>query len=336
MTFYGNKNEYVRTVVRGESAMFESLEQRDVVLQSVLPPRKGELPAAMGQFTDGDSVLYVPMCGQASDVGVLEIHGLYAEGVTDMARAQRPNGALKAMIAAKDYRFKHKVKFWRKPGTFSGGVVVRPSKNMEKATYPVVCGRVTDWATEKNGITYYGGARFTVTWEDGLVEEGLPAAQLAALYTHTPQSLGACTVLDEELIEELARVGRHAGHALEIRRLEDHLTALDAALFVPELKDATICDHVFNACVNAVPGARDVRLVGISEQVRLLARLDMPVPGRCGRISRHTNPLCPRTGARLARLDIRHAYEGHLISRHTDPFCPRTGWARRRAAAKGN
>jgi hypothetical protein len=266
MTFYGNKNEYVRTVVRGESAMFESLDQRDVVLQSVLPPRKGELPAAMGQFTDGDSVLYVPLLGQMSDVGVLEIHGLYAEGVTDMARAQRPNAALKAMIAAKDYRFQRKVKFWRKPGSFSGGVVVRPSKNMENATYPVVCGHVTGWALEKNGVVYYGGARFTVTWEDGLVEEGITAAQLAALYANTPQSLGACTVLDEELIEELARVGRHAGHALEIRRVEDHLTALDKAHFVPDLRDTTICERVVDACVLAIPGVRDVLVVGISAQ----------------------------------------------------------------------
>ena len=105
MTFFGNRNEYLRSATRGESALFESLEQQDVVLQSALPPKKGELPSAMG-ITEGDSVLYVPLLGLHSDVGVIEIHGLYAgPGITDMSKAERPTRALSAMIAAHDYRY---------------------------------------------------------------------------------------------------------------------------------------------------------------------------------------------------------------------------------------
>ena len=106
MTFFGNRNEYLRSAIRGESALFESLEQQDVVLQSTLPPKKGELPSAMGHITEGDSVLYVPLLGLHSDVGVMEIHGLYAgPGITDMRKAERPSRALSAMIAAHDYRY---------------------------------------------------------------------------------------------------------------------------------------------------------------------------------------------------------------------------------------
>ena len=105
--------------------------------------------------------------------------------------------------------------------------MIHKGKDMDQATYPVVCGKVTDWALEKNGITYYGGARFTLTWEDGLIEEGVPAPQLVKVYSNTPQSLGGCTVLDEELMQELLRIGQAAGPVLgryAHTNLSNHLT----------------------------------------------------------------------------------------------------------------
>ena len=265
MDFYGSHNEYVRTAKRGQSALFECLEQQDIVLQSVVPHNDDQIPASMRQFTDGDSILYIPILGRKSDVGVIEIHGLYAEGVTDTRKAQRPAGALQAMLAAKDYRFKNKVRFWRKPSALSGGTVVREGKDRRDATYPIVCGRCTDWAVEKNGIAYFGGARFTLTWEDGLVEEGLTAAALLKVYAHTPQSMGSCTVLDADVVNELLRIGLSVGPVFEVRRLEDHLAALGKTLNVPDLKDTTICERALETAMMAMPGIRECCVVGLSE-----------------------------------------------------------------------
>ena len=38
LDFFGEENEYVRHAVRGQSTLFECLEQKDVVLQAVVPP----------------------------------------------------------------------------------------------------------------------------------------------------------------------------------------------------------------------------------------------------------------------------------------------------------
>jgi hypothetical protein len=48
-------------------------------------------------------VIYVPLLGSGG-VGVVEIHGLQSESVSDMSAYERPTGALKLMIHAKDYR----------------------------------------------------------------------------------------------------------------------------------------------------------------------------------------------------------------------------------------
>ena len=101
--FYGSEGNdaYVRHAIRGESAIFECLEQKDIVLQGVVPSTTN---SKIEEFTQGDSVVYVPLIGQRSDVGVIEIHGFYTQGVTDLTRSERPTGVLKSMMHNKDYR----------------------------------------------------------------------------------------------------------------------------------------------------------------------------------------------------------------------------------------
>jgi len=53
----------------------------------------------------GESVVYVPLLGKGGPVGVIEIHGLYLEGITDKSSFERPPGPLKAMINAGDFKF---------------------------------------------------------------------------------------------------------------------------------------------------------------------------------------------------------------------------------------
>jgi hypothetical protein len=55
-------------------------------------------------ITAGDAVVYVPLIGTGGGIGVVEIHGLQSENVSDKSLYERPVGALKMMIHAKDYR----------------------------------------------------------------------------------------------------------------------------------------------------------------------------------------------------------------------------------------
>ena len=52
----------------------------------------------------GDNVVYVPMMGKGGPVGIIEIHGLYSEGISNKGSFERPVSALKAMIAASDFK----------------------------------------------------------------------------------------------------------------------------------------------------------------------------------------------------------------------------------------
>lgn len=52
----------------------------------------------------GDNIVYVPMIGNNSVQGVIELHGLHAEGITSPKIFERSGTALRAMIGAKDYK----------------------------------------------------------------------------------------------------------------------------------------------------------------------------------------------------------------------------------------
>ena len=122
--------------------------------------------------------MYVPLLGRGGGVGVIEIHGLLLNGFTDNSKSERSEKVLSAMIASQDYRFIEYTKFWRKPSKRTGGFIgAAPVKegaisvpfkkserkdisDFDKSNYHVVCGRVVEVAREKNGIPYFGGARF--------------------------------------------------------------------------------------------------------------------------------------------------------------------------------
>lgn len=49
-------------------------------------------------------VLYVPLFGLNHDIGIIEIHGILTEGLSDSNKAERSTVSLKSMIEAKDFR----------------------------------------------------------------------------------------------------------------------------------------------------------------------------------------------------------------------------------------
>ena len=264
--------EYVRKERRGQSTVFECLDQGDVVLQTNTRNKKSTIG-----FTKGESVVYVPLLGKGGAVGVAEIHGLLTEGVTNTKSYERPSGPLRAMIEAKDYKFADNIRLWRKPAGRSGGSVDATDKtDYNKGQYQVVCGRITKVATEKNGIPFSGGARYTITWEDGLVEESLTPNDLCELFCRTPQSLGFCTRLDLDLTESLLALGHSTGEMLEQQRSRDGMNNLEKKLSNSSLKDSDLVDRALDAVITVVRGVREASIVGFSkatdEVVPLLQR----------------------------------------------------------------
>ena len=251
-------SDYVRVEYRGKSTCFECIDQKDIVLQTTTKTVKQK---GLG-FTSGETVVYVPLLGKGGGVGVLEIHGLFSDGITDNTSFERPVQAIKSMIDAKDYKFTETVRLWRLPSGRSGGLAQVSRTDYNKAQYQIVCGKVSGVATEKNGIPYYGGARYTITWEDGLVEDGLTATEFLKLYAQTPQSLGCCTELNPILTETLLKLGEDIGEMLEAQRARDAMNFLGKRLHYSNLSDVEIADRSFDTILTTIRGIRECGFIG--------------------------------------------------------------------------
>ena len=100
---------------------FECIDQNDVVLQVISKSdQNANIPVQDNHFysfyllinylafrqhiTSGDAVVYVPLMGSGGGVGIVEIHGLHNEDMSDLKLYERPVAALRAMITAKDFR----------------------------------------------------------------------------------------------------------------------------------------------------------------------------------------------------------------------------------------
>lgn len=103
---------YTRSVHRGSSTMFECLDQEDIVVQAATvrskPPSALNPLAIMeteqGAITVIDTVVHVPLIGRIGGIGVLEISGLYVQGLSTYKACERSPLMLEAMIDAKDYK----------------------------------------------------------------------------------------------------------------------------------------------------------------------------------------------------------------------------------------
>ena len=97
--FLGEK-DYWRRELREKSTIFECLNQKDVVVNALARARtavrkslfsreaEGEEEAKPGTaaVTGGEAVVYVPLLSNRGGVGVIEIHGLFSDGITDLKR----------------------------------------------------------------------------------------------------------------------------------------------------------------------------------------------------------------------------------------------------------
>lgn len=148
------------------------------------------------------------------------------------------------------------------------------------AKFFVVCGRITEVVFEKNNVPYFGGPRYNITWEDGFFEEAVPPLELLKLYCDTPQSLGARTVLDEEITAELLKVGSGAGIIIENQKRKEAMNVLNVALNVSGLSDTVICERALDVMLGLILGAREGGVIGVGtlppDITKALAALHAP------------------------------------------------------------
>ena len=89
-----------------------------------------------------------------------------------------------------------------------------------------------------------------MTWEDGLIEEALTAAELLRAYAKTPQSLGCNSEIDIQLTEDLLKVGFAIGEIFESQRIKDVVKNLEKSLHIPNLLDIDICERALDGTFN--------------------------------------------------------------------------------------
>ena len=201
---FAGENDYSRKVNRGQSICFECLDQKDIVLQASSISDSNASKPVFDRLSAGESVVQVPLLGRGAGVGVIEIHGLNTEGITFSQNFERNVDALRSMIRVRDFRFVKSLRLWRLPSKRSGGSVNPDDTNdYNRANYHVVCGRVSEVVYEENGIPFFNGIRYNVTWEDGLIERILNAHELLQLAKNTPQSLGGDPLYTPLLFKEI-------------------------------------------------------------------------------------------------------------------------------------
>jgi hypothetical protein len=119
-------------------------------------------------------------------------------------------------------------------------------------------------AFAKKGIPYYGGPRYTLTWENGEVDEDIALLELLKFYRQTPQSIGCTSVLDDNLSNKLWAIANEAGKILEVQRTKSFLHELEVKLNSQNLKSSRIVEICMQALPTMIHGVDEVLFIGSS------------------------------------------------------------------------
>lgn len=117
-------------------------------------------------------------------------------------------------------------------------------------------------AFAKKGIPYYGGPRYTLTWENGEVDEDIALLELLKFYRQTPQSVGCTSVLDDNLSNKLWEIVNEAGKILEVQRTKSFLQELNVKLNSQNLKSNRIVEICMQALTTMIHGVDEVLFIG--------------------------------------------------------------------------
>jgi hypothetical protein len=142
--------------------------------------------------------------------------------------------------------------------------------------YSLVKGRVSGLQYDHLGIPYYGGPRFTLTWEDGCIETMVTKYELMRMYAHTPVSLGAISGSSTGILEGLRKISDLGAGLLYLRRQQDGLVALRRRLESSALKNLDIAKACLDAVLLLMIGVETVGVAGLdrSGAVQRLVKRD--------------------------------------------------------------
>jgi hypothetical protein len=130
----------------------------------------------------------------------------------------------------------------------------------------IVAGRVTGVAHGRRGVPFYGGPRYTITWENGEVDEEITATDLLNHYKETPQSLGCSNTLDSWLSDNLYDIATSAGYILEAQRVKTFLLELRQRIQRNNMKSNIIAEIGLESIASMINGTREISLVGYNTQ----------------------------------------------------------------------
>ena len=130
----------------------------------------------------------------------------------------------------------------------------------------IVGGHVTGVAHGRRGVPYYGGPRYTITWENGEVDEEITATDMLNHYKETPQSLGCSNTLDEWLSDQLYDIASTAGCILEAQRVKTFLIELRQRIQRNNMKANIIAEIGLESIATMLSGTREISLVGYNTQ----------------------------------------------------------------------
>ena len=135
-------------------------------------------------------------------------------------------------------------------------------KSTISITTTMLVGMCSSVAFAKKGIPYYGGPRYTLTWENGEVDEDIALLELLKCYRQTPQSLGCTSTLDSNLSNKLWEIANEAGKILEVQRTKSFLLELERKLNSQNLKSNRIVEICMQSLTTMIHGVDEVLFVG--------------------------------------------------------------------------
>eukprot|EP01033_Poteriospumella_lacustris_P004436 gene4436-3170_t len=229
-------------------------------------------------------VVYIPLLGPTLGHGVLEIHGLVQEG--SPTPIHRSGEVLRSMIASKDYSFMNKTRFWKKKTISSLAGIPQQSDS-----FIIVSGRVTEIMHTKNGVPYYGGPRFVITWEDGKSDEGISGQDLVAMYKETVQSLGGGTVFTGEINYHLTQIASDIGDLLESRKADIFVKELRKKLSTQQLNVVGMMELALQSVSVVLSAVKEIALLAYKHdtgETKALIQYNLDPQSKYGRQYAHS------------------------------------------------
>lgn len=161
-----------------------------------------------------DTYLAVPLRFGDQIIGVLAFDGFNMEGITHLETLLRPARIMSTRLMNDFNNSSKLVRLYRHGVDIDKSVmktrVLQPTNGCK---FPVntVQGRITSMENSKNGVSFVGGPRFHIQWEDGIEETEVRLTGLYAYLASSKKSLGHILELSSVALGQLIECGTVLG-----------------------------------------------------------------------------------------------------------------------------